>query len=219
MGQGLRHHRMCEMIYVLLREAAGENASVGCDQFLYFDPTNASRKCAPDAILKLGVRKGLFEVWKTWEAGAPDLCIEILSKDTEEKLTLDQKLARFHEMGVPEVVAFNVDAPPGRRIRAWDFVSGDLVERIVEGDATPCLCLSLWFVVGPGESQEIPQALRLAEDREGKHLVPTPFERERERARDVELRAIAERDAERAEKERALAELDALRAQLAGRRS
>ncbi|AKU96863.1 hypothetical protein AKJ09_03527 [Labilithrix luteola] len=198
-----------------MAQAAGENASVGCDQFLYFDPTNASRKCAPDATLKLGVRKGLFDVWKTWEAGAPDLCVEILCKEAEEKLTLDEKLARFHEMGVPEVVAFNADAPPGRRIRAWDFVSGDLVERVVEHDATPSLSLNLWFVVGPGESDDVPFTLRLAEDSDGQRLVPTPLERERAE----KLRAFDERDAERREKERALAELAALRAQLGERRS
>ncbi len=84
-------------------------------------------------------------------------CVEILSpSDTEEKLTLPEKLRRFHTMGVSEVITFDVDADIGTRIRAWDLVQGDLVERVVAGERTPCLTLGLWFVVAPYEDERRP---------------------------------------------------------------
>ncbi|MBL0196751.1 MAG: hypothetical protein IPQ09_21510 [Myxococcales bacterium] len=39
--------------------------------------------------MKLGVPGESITSWKTWQKGAPELCVEILSpSDTEEKLTL-----------------------------------------------------------------------------------------------------------------------------------
>jgi 5,10-methylenetetrahydrofolate reductase len=162
----------------------------------------------------------------------PELCVEIVSPSDHEKETLEEKLERFHAMGVSEVVAFDPDAPPGRRVRAWDLVSGDLVERVVEGDETPCTTLGLWFVVAPAVLNDLTDALRLAEDATGRKIVPTLAERERaekerERAekeaeRTARHRERAEKEAalagehrERAEKEAALAELARLRAKLA----
>lgn len=100
----------------------------------------------------LGVPQAPIPSWKTWERGKPNLCVEILSpSDTEAKLPLQEKLARFHAIGVDEVVVFDSDADSGKRIRAWDLLSGDLVERIVENDITPCRALRLWFVSAPCE--------------------------------------------------------------------
>jgi hypothetical protein len=39
------------------------------------------------------------------------------------------------------VVRFDCDASEGARLRVWDRVEGDLVERVVEGDRTPCTVL------------------------------------------------------------------------------
>jgi Uma2 family endonuclease len=197
MPEAYRHHLLCELIHRVLREAAGIGASIGCDQFVFFDASDPTRKCAPDAFVKRGVPQTLFDSWKTWECGVPELAVEILSGDAEEKLTLDEKLARFHVMGIDEVVSFNADAPLGRRVRAWDLVSGDLIERVVEADATPCRTLGGWFVTVPYEADGLPAALRLAADARGERLVLTPAERER------------------AEKERALAQVEELRAALA----
>lgn len=203
-----RHQQMCEVIRDVLRRAATSASTVGSDHFIYFDASNSQRKCAPDAFVVLGVPQESITSWKTWEKGAPHLCVEILSpSDTQEKLPLQEKLARFHTMGVDEVIAFDTDAEPGKRLRAWDLHSGDLVERVVEGDITPCRALGLWFVSAPYELLGLPYALRLAETAAGTPLVPTPLE------------------AERAEKERAIAERDSLvaenarlRAELANRR-
>jgi len=224
-----RHQQLCEVIRDVLRRAATSASTVGSDNFIYFDASNAARKCAPDAFVVLGVPHESIVSWKTWEKGVPHLCVEILSpSDTEEKLPLQEKLARFHTMGVDEVIAYDSEAEPGKRVRAWDLRSGDLVERIVEGDITPCRALGLWFVSAPCELLGLSHALRLAETAAGTALVPTPLEAERaeklaERAEKLAERA--EKLAERAEKERVLAEKDAvvaenarLRAELANRR-
>lgn len=184
MGEGKRHQLFCDLLKQVLAVAAGPGASVGCDQFVYFDASNPQRKCAPDAFVKLDVPDELFDTWRTWEKGSPELCVEILSEsDTREKLTLDEKLHRFHVMGVAEVVAFDVEAPIGRRLRAWDLVDGDLVERIVEAEATPCRTLGLWFVLAPCADPPLEVALRLAENRGGDRLVLSPLERAKAEAK------------------------------------
>jgi hypothetical protein len=115
MSESHRHGRLCELLYDLLRRALpDEEACLGTDQFVYFDASNSRKKCAPDAFVKLGAKAEPTSVWLTWKRGAPELCIEILSpSDTKEKLTLTEKLRRFHAIGVSEVVAFDVDAQPG----------------------------------------------------------------------------------------------------------
>lgn len=178
MGEGELHGRLCEAIFRILRVAAGHGATVGKDHFVYWDGANSKKKCAPDAFVKLArPKRGRIESWKTWEDGTPELCVEILSKsDTEEKLTLREKLARFHALGTREVVAFDADARVGRRLRAWDRVDGDLVERVVVEERTPCRTLGLWFVVAPYALEDVEAALRLASDPAGGELVLTPEE-------------------------------------------
>jgi Uma2 family endonuclease len=223
MGEGLRHARLCEVIYRLLRGAAGPGACVGADQFMYWDATNPKLKCAPDAFVKLHRPGHLFETWQTWKHGAPELCVEILSpSDTKEKLTLNQKLKRFHVMGVSEVIAYNADGEPGRRLRAWDMVDGDLVERVVDDERTPCLTLDLWFVLAPCEAENLPAALRLARGPTGP-LLPTVEEQlrdaqaERQREQAERQREQAERQREQAAAEAALQRIAELEAKLAGR--
>lgn len=193
MGEGELHGRLCELIYRILRVAAGPRATVGKDHFVYWDGANSKKKCAPDAFVKLDrPKKGRIESWKTWEDGTPELCVEILSRsDTEEKLTLREKLARFHALGTREVIAFDADARVGRRIRAWDRVDGDLVERVVVAEKTPCRTLGLWFVVGAHALDDISAALRLASDREGHEIVLTTEEATLEE--NARLRELLER--------------------------
>ncbi|WP_437931791.1 hypothetical protein WMF37_21890 [Sorangium sp. So ce291] len=40
-----------------------------------------------------------------------------------------------------ELVAFDPEAAPGERLRVWDRIDGDLVERVVEGERSPCTVL------------------------------------------------------------------------------
>ena len=199
MSESHRHKRLRELLYQLLGVALpGDHVAIGADQFVYFDPRDPGRKCAPDAFVKLGAQAESITSWKTWQKGAPELCVEILSpSDTEEKLTLPEKLARFEAMGVVEVVTFDVDAAVGSRIRAWESVKGDLVERIVENESTYSLVLARWFVVAPYLAegrpaiQRLDAALRLAMDPAGACLVPTPDERDRARVDDERARADA----------------------------
>lgn len=107
------------------------------------------------------------------EHGVPELAVEILSpSDTPERWAFQEKLERYQELGVRELVCANLDAAPGARVRVWDRIEEDLVERVVEGDQTPCQALGLLWVLGPADDQ--PLALRLA-SAEGA-LLPSPRE-------------------------------------------
>lgn len=176
-----RHRILCDQLYQLLRRLVAPSSAIGADQFVYFDAENPERCLAPDAFVKMGVNDSLFDSWKTWEHGAPELCVEVLSpSDTSEYLTPSQKLARYRALGVRELVVFNFDAAAGKRLRVYDRVRGDLVERAVLRETTPCLLLGELlgrrydWVIAPAD--ELPVALRL----KGKRLVPTAAEREAE---------------------------------------
>ncbi len=171
MPQSFRHHRMCELVYQVLAAALGPAHTVGSDQFVYYDASAPRRCVAPDAFVKLGVPAHFPDVWRTWEQGAPELCVEILSpSDSEEKLSFAEKLRRYTALGTRELIVFNADR---KRIRAWDRVNDDFVERIVAGDQTPCVTIPRHaFVVTP--DAKLGHVLRLR-DAEGK-LIPTDAE-------------------------------------------
>jgi Uma2 family endonuclease len=119
MPESRRHGELCELLKQVLTQALGPQHSVGKDNFVYFDASDPGRRLAPDAFVKLHAPHELFNSWKTWEMGTPELCVEILSpSDTKEKLTLKDKLDRYRALGTPEVVAFNPDDPEGKRLRA-----------------------------------------------------------------------------------------------------
>ncbi|CAN5710378.1 hypothetical protein BH09MYX1_BH09MYX1_02210 [soil metagenome] len=163
LGQSSRHLNLCFLLRELLLRAVTRNDTVGMDAFTFFDENDARKKCAPDAFVKLGVPYASFESWQTWHQGAPELCVEILSpSDTKEKLTQDDKLAAFEAMGVREVVFFDVDAPEGSRLRAWDRVGTKLVSRSVTNERTPVKTLGRWFHVGPIANEPI--ALFIADE-------------------------------------------------------
>ena len=88
-----------------------------------------------------------------------------------------------------------------RPVRVWGHVEGDLVERAPSNDGVfACTALGLYWVVLPHPLFD--QVLRLARDRAGLDLVPTP----------VEAEARARQTAERAQQEEARARLEAERA-------
>ncbi|MCA9589009.1 MAG: Uma2 family endonuclease [Myxococcales bacterium] len=211
LGQNTLHFDVCALLRRILLAAVGEHGTVGADQFLYFDASSPRRKCAPDAFVKLGPRVTRFPSWKTWEGGVPELCVEVQSPAEMEKLTLEEKLARYHEIGVDEVLVYDPELPPGGRVRAWDRVEGDLVERVVEGERTPCVTLGLYWVLVRDDEID-GDALRLAEDAAGDRLVLTAGE-----ARAEEARVRAEEARVRADGERARAEGERARADEAAR--
>jgi Uma2 family endonuclease len=198
MGQSGRHYRMCNALYEILRAVAGPEHTVSCDAFVYFDAANPKRVLAPDGAVKLDVVQHDFESWKTWERGAPELAFEILSpSDSPERWTFEEKLERYRALGVVELVVFHADGAPGSRLRVWDRIDGDLVERSVEGERSPCLTLDAFLLVGP--VGDLPACLRIARDAEGADLVMTADEARREaesRLREAERR-IAELEAGR----------------------
>jgi hypothetical protein len=200
-------------LHEILLAAVGPSGSVGCDQFVYFDAGNPRKCLAPDGFVKLGVPQEMFETWRVWEKGAPELAIEILSpSDTKEPLTWPEKLERYLSAGVLELVVFDVDAEEGSRLEVWDRIDDELLPRIVSEERTPCLTLGGTFVVAPANDQ--PAALRLARDAGGVDLVQTAQEEvAQERAAKEEERAG--REQERLEKEAALAEVLRLKAELA----
>ena len=191
MGESTRHSCLCTLLRLILRHDLGDGHSVGSDQFVYFDASNAGKKCAPDAFVKLGVPHSMFDSWKVWEHGAPELAVEILSPSgSPEKLSWKENVARYQAIGVRELVAFDVEAEGGVRLRAWDRIENDLVEREITGDKTPCLTLALHWVIVPAvapSGQALEAALRLARDPEGRDLVPTAAE-----ATEAELRTALE---------------------------
>lgn len=191
-----RHRILCGQLLNLLTRLVAPANAVGSDQFVYFEAGNPKRCVAPDAFVKVGVRNGVFDSWKTWEHGAPELCVEVLSpSDTREYLTIQEKLARYRALGVRELVVFDFDASRGKRLRVYDRIAGDLVERVVAAERTPSVVLS--DVLGSrydwrvARADELPVALRL-ESSGG--VVPTFAEEARlakERERELRLRNAA----------------------------
>jgi Uma2 family endonuclease len=206
LGQSTLHDVLCTLLKLILRHALGAAHTAGADQFVYWDASDPEICLAPDAFVKLGVPFEHFKSWKTWEKGTPELAVEILSSDTPERLTFKQKLDRYRALGVSELITYE---PEHRRIRAWDRIQDDLVERVVDGETTPCVTLNLHFVIAPG--MDVAAALRVARDPEGLALLPTPEEEERaakehERAAKEQERAAKEQERAAKERERAAKE-------------
>jgi len=184
--EGYRHLVLRTFLFRLLRFALGAEHSVGSDQFVYWLATEPTRKLSPDVFVRLGTPQTSFGSWKTWEqGGVPDLAVEIVSPNEGDGMAWEDKLARYHELGVKELVRFDPEEPEGRRLRVWDRVREDLVEREVAGDGAPCLTLGLsWTVCGvEGE----PVGLRLV-DPAGR-LLEAPEEAEARARAEAETRA------------------------------
>jgi Uma2 family endonuclease len=183
--EGYRHLVLRTFLFRLLRFALGPQHSVGSDQFVYWLATDPQRKLSPDVFVRLGTPQTSFGSWKAWEqGGAPDLAVEIVSPNEGDGVPWDDKLRRYHELGVKELVRFDPDAPAGRRVRVWDRVREDLVERQIAGERTPCLTLGLNWAVRPVEDQ--PAGLRLIDD-EGR-LLESPEESEARGRSEAEAR-------------------------------
>ena len=167
-----RHLEIRTTLYLLMKDALAGHA-IGSDQFVYWDPRDPQKCLSPDVFVKRGTTDALFDTWKVWERGAPELAVEVVSASDRRDSDWDEKMERYEASGIAEVVRFdpmNAEAP----IRAWDRFEGELLERSPDSsDLCECATLGMWWVVVP--SAFGPQ-LRLARDREGKELLPTPDE-------------------------------------------
>jgi len=193
-----RHLELRTALYQLLSFHLRGKATVGSDQFLYFDASNPKAYLAPDVFLQLGSEGPEIDLWKTWERGTPELAVEIASRSDAPDEPWRLKLERYHRLGVCELVRFNQRAR--QKLRIWDYVEGDLAERKLAPDAPAwCPVLGLFWVIRADERWG--PMLRLAHDAEGKQLVQTSLESEIA-ARDAEAKARkAEASARKAESE------------------
>ena len=183
MPEGKTHLTLRTFLYQLLKFALGPKHSVGSEQFVYFNAADPKKCLAPDAFVKLSVPDTQFGTWKTWERGGPpDLAVEIVSPNEDAEKDWSDKLARYFECGVSEVVRFDPSAPEGARLRVWDRIDDDLVERVVTFDRTTCVTLNLGWVVTP--IAEEPVGLRL--ERANGELVETAHEAAEARVRELE---------------------------------
>lgn len=187
-----RHMELRTVLFHLLFDELSASATIGSDQFVYWDAGDPSACVAPDAFVRLGVPDAPFGSWKVWERGAPDLAVEIVSDSDAADTSWDEKLSRYRHLGVRQLVRFDARGEKPS-LRAWDRVDGDLVERLVVDGRAPSL-LGLAFVVGAADG--LSPALRLA--RPDGSLVPTRVEARRAEteAREAAERRIAELEAE-----------------------
>lgn len=241
-GETKRHLEARTTLYVLLSQAFAKSA-VGSEQFVYWDAGDPRKCLSPDVFVKLRAPNETFDNWKIWERGAPDLAVEIVSASDRRDLDWEEKLERYQASGINEVVRFDA-AQRSTKLRVWDRVDGELLERAPDSDTfCECATLALWWVLVPSE---LGLLLRLSRDREGKELLPTPSEEamrlavelaaeraartEEHHARllaehklreEAEARARADEARATAERERddALAELARMRAEIAAARA
>jgi hypothetical protein len=181
MPEGYAHVVVRMFLFQLLQFMLGAAHSVGTDQFVYWNAREPRRCLAPDVFVRLGVPQTSFGSWKTWERGGPpDLAVEVISPSEGDGIPWEEKLGRYHELGVRELVRFDPEASVGTRLRAWDRLRDDLVERRVSEDSTPCIVLGIAWRVCPVEDQAV--GLRLVD--EAGNVVETRLEAERRARRE-----------------------------------
>jgi Uma2 family endonuclease len=183
-----RHLLLRTLLFRILTRAYEGHACIGSDQFVYWNAADPTRCLAPDAFLRFGAPDEEFDTWKTWERGAPELCVEITSRSDRADPDWEQKLTGYRELGVVELVRFD---PPTGRLRVWDRLDDDLVERAIEGETSPSLVTGATWVVTDVAGKS---ALRLASDAGGTMLLPTPEEAEAE-GREAAEKRVAELEA------------------------
>jgi Uma2 family endonuclease len=196
MPETRRHLEQRTALFEIVRDAFRDRATVGSEQFVYWDPTDPGKCCAPDLFVRIGEPDACFDTWKVWERGAPQLVVEIISASDAAQGQWDRKLESIRRLGASEVVRFDAE-DRDHPLRIWDGIDGDLVER---DSSDPgfwrCDTLGVFFCVRGGAEKG--PTLRLARDSEGQDLFLTPEEGLRcanEARRSAELR-VAELEAE-----------------------
>jgi Uma2 family endonuclease len=173
-GESKRHLEARTLLYQVLKLAFAERAAIGSDQFVYWDPTDPSECLSPDAFVRLGEPDSLFQSWKVWERGAPQVAVEIISASDARDRDWDGKLRKYARLGVCELVRFDPRAREGA-LRIWDSVEQDLVERkLTAGPAPSNLLPGFWLV---REDPTNGPMLRLSRDALAAELYPSPGER------------------------------------------
>lgn len=182
------HLDLRTLLYLLLSDHLGPDVTVGSEQFVYFDAADPGQSLAPDVLVRLAPRGAPIRSWKTWERGAPDVAIEIISESDSGDVEWQRKLSRYRRVGVRELIRFDPEAAPGQRLSVWDRIDGALTQREVLGDAAPSSVLDVHWVTAAADGHEI--ALRIAAPEPGQ-LISTRLE-----ARKAAEQRIAELEAE-----------------------
>lgn len=204
------HLELRTLLYQFLVYAFATESSIGCDQFVYFDAANPRACLSPDAFVRLGEPDSKFKSWKVWERGAPQLAVEIVSASDAQEEPWDVKFGRYRQLGVAELVRFDPLAAE-RRLRIWDRIADELVERELEVPVAESNVLpGHWLEIAHPEHGP---SLRMSRDAEGTKLYPTEAEAQRAQA---EIQR-AEAEAQRTEAEAALRRVRELEAELARR--
>jgi Uma2 family endonuclease len=185
-----RHLELRTLLYQFLKLAFSARAAIGCDQFVYWDPTDPRACLAPDAFVRCGEANDLFRTWNVWERGAPHVAVEIVSESDEAERAWDEKLERYRRLGVSELVRFD-PADADQPLRVWDLVTGELLERqLSERRAHSRYLDGFWLAI---DQPDTGLSLRLSLDERGERLFPTLAEQEAEgRRAEAEGRRIAE---------------------------
>jgi Uma2 family endonuclease len=181
-----RHYELRTTLFQIAKLALAEQASIGSAQLVFWNAADPSRSVAPDLFIRLEAPDSLFDSWKTWERGAPEVAVEILSDSDATELAWDGRLHRYHELGVEELIRFDPIAPADC-LRVWDRVNEDLVERELEDPmmAESSVLGLHWVVI---KDPTLGRMLRLAKDDSGGRLLPTPVEREAKKRKEAEQR-------------------------------
>jgi Uma2 family endonuclease len=198
------HFRVKTALYLVLERQLRGKAFVGSDQFMYWVPNDPKQCLAPDLMVRLGMSSAPVRSFKTWEHGAPQVAVEILSAADSRDNDWSAKLERYCRAGVGELVRFDPEAKEVP-LALWDLADGNVFQRdLGQEGSRRSEALGAYWVVQP--HPELGSVLRLATDPEGYDLWPTPEE--------VALRERAAKEAERAAKEAALARVAELEQQL-----
>lgn len=188
MPESQLHLDLRTLLYHLLRDHLGDRYTVGSEQFVYWDAADPRKCLSPDAYVRATPAGAPVQTWKTWERGAPDVAVEIISESDAGEPAWQEKLGQYRALGVRELVRFDPRMAVGPRLRVWDRVAEDLVERALDGNGARSLVLDLQWCVAPAEGYDA--TLRIARG-EPPVLLPT-----REEARVTAERRVAELEAE-----------------------
>jgi hypothetical protein len=204
MPEGKRHLELRTLLFQFLQFAFAGEAGIGCDQFVYWDPTDPRACLAPDAFVRFGQPDDLFGSWKVWERGAPHVAVEVISDSDDGSSAWAEKLEKYRRIGVRELIRFDPEASE-QVLRMRNLIGTDLLERKLSAPVAQSRVLpGFWRVV---DTPDLGPTLRLSHDELGERLFLTRAEHEAQ-ARRAETEAHrAETEAHRAETEaRLLAE-------------
>jgi Uma2 family endonuclease len=189
-----------------------EDGYVGGNMFVYYSLAQVRNKDfkGPDFFAVLGVPKGERKSWVVWEEGkAPDVVIELLSGSTAATDKNEKKLIYQNQMRVPDYFWYD---PFNPNDWAGFSMSQGIYQPLIPNAQNQLVSQSLGLALQrwQGHYKGIDATWLRWATLEGEWL-PTPEEKERQRAEQERQRAEQER--QRAEQERQRAEQERQRAE------